>query len=486
VKTSDLLVRGLGAGALAGLAGGLVSGAALSRVGALPPTASLVRADAAIAGFVVHVLIAVALGAGFGLLVWYQRSGAGETLFWGLTYGALWWFLGPLTLMSLLLLGFLAWDVHSAQEALPSLIGYLLYGGVTGLALALLRRDRGETAPGSLWGVVGRGALTGLVAAWPLGVMLHAQGQLHAFAAVMAGPARSAAWIATLLIGVAAGAGYALLYPRPPEGTGPGLVRGTVYGFFWWIIGPLTVLPLASAGKLAWSLEAARAGFPALPAFLLFGAALAVGYQWLDGLVRVLFSDMVAAADREGLGTEGLRAVGRGALAGLVGGTLFTLVMIQIGALGTFARLIGSASPLAGLVVQVVIADLIGVSYGLLFRRQSYDVGSALGWGLSYGFFWWILGPLTLQPLFLGTAPRWTAEVAAGLFPSLIGHLAFGAGLGVVFHLLEARHNPWWVPRSRMEAARVARRKEQVLTSAPALWTLVVAIALVLPIILGM
>lgn len=76
--------------------------------------------------------------------------------------------------------------------------------------------------------------------------------------------------------------------------------------------------------------------------------------------------------------------------------------------------------------------------------------------------------------------------MAAGLFPTLIGHLAFGAGLGIVFHILEARHNPWWVPRSRMEAARVARRKEQVLTSAPALWTLVVAIALTLPIILGM
>lgn len=68
--------------------------------------------------------------------------------------------------------------------------------------------------------------------------------------------------------------------------------------------------------------------------------------------------------------------------------------MLQIGFLPVFARLIGSTSAVTGLIVQLVVADLIGASYGLLFRRQSYDIGSALGWGVSYGFFWWVLGPL--------------------------------------------------------------------------------------------
>jgi uncharacterized membrane protein YagU involved in acid resistance len=160
--------------------------------------------------------------------------------------------------------------------------------------------------------------------------------------------------------------------------------------------------------------------------------------------------------------------------------------MLQIGFLPVFARLIGSTSAVAGLIVQLVVADLIGVSYGLLFRRQSYDIGSALGWGVSYGFFWWVLGPLTMIPVILGVAPQWTAQAAAELFASLVGHLAYGAGLGVAFHVLEARHNPWWIPRSQAEAARVARRKEQVLTSAPALWALVVVIALTLPVLLSM
>ena len=74
------------------------------------------------------------------------------------------------------------------------------------------------------------------------------------------------------------------------------------------------------------------------------------------------------------------------------------------------------------------------------------------------------------RKMLLGTAPRWTAAIAAGLLPSLVGHLLYGAGLGVAFHLLEARYSPWWIPHTHLEAAAAAHRREQVLTSAPALW----------------
>jgi hypothetical protein len=159
--------------------------------------------------------------------------------------------------------------------------------------------------------------------------------------------------------------------------------------------------------------------------------------------------------------------------------------MVGLGSLEAAAGLIGSRSLVTGAVVQFVIAELIGASYGLLFRRQSYDIGSALGWGLSYGFFWWVLGPLTLVPVLQGAPPQWTVAAAGQLFPSLIGLLAYGAGLGIVYHLLEARHSPWWIPRTRIEAARVSRHIDQLLTSAPALWALVITIALTLPIVLS-
>ncbi len=447
-------------GALAGFAGGIVSGAALSRVGALPPTASLVRAESAALGLVLHVVIGVVLGAGFGLLIRRQRAGSGETLFWGLTYGGIWWFLGPLTLVPLLLLGFIAWDVHSTQEAFPSLVGYLLYGALTGLTLSVLREKR-------------RG-LAVHAGAWVRG------GFAGGLAAALVSVERIPIWL-----GAAAGVGFALLYPRPLRGTGPGLIRGMVYGFVWWVAGPLTVLPIVRQGTPAWSVEAARMQVVLLPGYLLIGSLLVVAYQWLDGLVTTLFSDSVRGEDEEGVGTEGLRAVGRGALAGSVGGLIFTAAMAQTGFIPVAAGLMGSRSVITGLLVQVSIAVAIGITYAFFFRRQSFDVASALGWGVSYGFFWWILGPLTLMPILQGTAPTWSVEEVSGAFASLIGLLSYGGGLGVVFHLLEARHNPWWIPQTEAEAARVARHKEQLLSSAPALWALVVTIALTLPIVLG-
>jgi hypothetical protein len=38
---------------------------------------------------------------------------------------------------------------------------------------------------------------------------------------------------------------------------------------------------------------------------------------------------------------------------------------------------------------------------------------SAVGWGVSYGFVWWLIGPLTLMPILLGTTPDWTAGATA-------------------------------------------------------------------------
>ncbi len=330
-----------------------------------------------------------------------------------------------------------------------------------------------------------RGTVAGLAGAWFLGRWLDTQTPWLQQSGMVNVVTHRASGPATLLIGVLAGAAFALLYPRPSDRAGPALVRGTTNGFFWWVVGALTVLPVMSGTGLAWSLDAVRARFPTLPGFLLFGAFVSLLYQWLDALTRLLFSDDISTRNEEGIGTRGLRAVGRGAFAGLIGGLVFTVVMVQIGVLPAVARLIGSHSALHGFIVHLVIANLIGASFGLLFLRQSVDLGSALGWGLSYGFFWWILGPLTLMPILLGVLPTWTPEVAAALLPSLIGHLAYGAALGVTFHLLEARYNPWWISHTEAEAALAAARKEQMLTSAPALWALVVVIALTLPVVLS-
>jgi uncharacterized membrane protein YagU involved in acid resistance len=465
--------RAAATGAVAGLTGGIVSGIALLQIGTLPSTVSLVRYGAPFIGFSLYLAGAVVLGAGFGVLVSQQRSGAGETLYWGLLYGATWWFLGPLTLLPILQLGIVTWDVHSIQEAFASFIAHLVFGAVTGLALAALRRLQRTADIRPTWAsirtVAAQGGLAGIIGGWLLAALIGGR------------PAVGPVW----WIGLAGGVCYVALYPRPFESTGPSLIRGLAYGFIWWILWPLTLLPFSRGAGLAWSVEAARAAFSLLPGYIIYGSAVAVASLWLKGLARALFSDGRGGNDEEGAGTEGLRAVGRGVLAGLAGGVIYALILLRLGALPAVAGLIGFGSAGAGLIVHLAIASVIGAGYGLLFKRQSFDAGSALGWGVSYGFLWWILGPLTLMPRLTGGPGQWSPEAAAALFGSLIGHFAYGAAAGIVFHLLEARYSPWWIPWTLAEEARVARRKEQVLTSAPALWALVVLIALVLPIVLS-
>ncbi|MCI0771853.1 MAG: hypothetical protein J4N76_01500 [Chloroflexi bacterium] len=197
---------------------------------------------------------------------------------------------------------------------------------------------------------------------------------------------RLAAWTIILFIGALAGLIYAGFYPAPTDGAGTAVVRGAAYGFFWWAVGAQTLLPLLSGHGLGWSLDQVRADFPSLPGFILFGSMLALFYQWLHKLVRIFLSEDVGLPRSEGPGIRALRALGRGAVAGLVGGGIFTYVMFQIGFLPNVASLVGSSSPRTGLIVHFIIVILIGMSYGLLFRRQSYDPTSALGWGLTYGF----------------------------------------------------------------------------------------------------
>ena len=59
--------------------------------------------------------------------------------------------------------------------------------------------------------------------------------------------------------------------------------------------------------------------------------------------------------------------------------------MVQIGALRDVASLARADAEVVGLIIHFIIATIFGATYGLLFRRQTYDVGSAVGWGCRTG-----------------------------------------------------------------------------------------------------
>ncbi len=139
--------RELKLGAYGGLAGGLVFGAMMGFMGMLPMIGSMVGQPTAGAGFVVHMVNSVIIGAGFALVLGRFVSGTRGGVGLGLVYGGVWWILGPLTLMPLFMgMGFgINWNVAAATAMVPSLVGHLMYGSILGLAYAWLhQRDVGS------------------------------------------------------------------------------------------------------------------------------------------------------------------------------------------------------------------------------------------------------------------------------------------------------------------------------------------------------
>ncbi len=121
------------AGVIGGLAGGLAFGLLMAMMGMLPMVAGLVGSDSAGVGLLVHLILSAAIGAGFGLAFGGRLRTPGESIAWGLLYGAIWWVLGPLLLMPLLMGMGLQFAAAFSGPMLTSLLGHLIYGAITGV-----------------------------------------------------------------------------------------------------------------------------------------------------------------------------------------------------------------------------------------------------------------------------------------------------------------------------------------------------------------
>jgi uncharacterized membrane protein YagU involved in acid resistance len=264
------LSRALVAGGLAGIVGGWAFGQWMEKA---------------------HFII----GATFGLLFQRDVRGYGSSAGWGVAYGIFWWFLGPLTLKSLLVAQRPDWSLAHGQELFGSLMGHIVYGLIVGIIYAALDRlwvgffidsdpiNRQPEGPGSrVLLSLGRGAVAGLAGGLVFWPQIVAVDGLHWIARLAGGTSPTLGLIVHLAISIAIGAGYGVLFERESPDWGAAIGWGMLYGITWWFVGTLTLFPIWLGASFTWTTTAAAAALSSLLGHLLYGAVTACVFLLLE------------------------------------------------------------------------------------------------------------------------------------------------------------------------------------------------------------
>ena len=119
----------------------------MGMMGMLPMIGQMVGAPSAGIGFVIHLAISAFIGITFAGLLGSWAVNRGSGLKYGMLYGAIWWVLGPLTLMPLMMGMSASWTIDAAIQAAPSLMGHLIYGGLLGVVYAQLAVPKHADTP---------------------------------------------------------------------------------------------------------------------------------------------------------------------------------------------------------------------------------------------------------------------------------------------------------------------------------------------------
>ena len=104
-------------------------------------------------------------------------------------------------------------------------------------------------------------------------------------------------------------------------------------------------------------------------------------------------------------------SIKHGVYGGLVGGVVFGAMMGLMGMLSMVGGMVGVPSAWVGFVVHMAISAMIGATFSAWLAITGLPGGVATG--LGYGLAWWIVGPLTLMPLFMGMGLGANWSVAA-------------------------------------------------------------------------
>jgi hypothetical protein len=132
------------------------------------------------------------------------------------------------------------------------------------------------------------------------------------------------------------------------------------------------------------------------------------------------------------------RALTLGAVAGLIGGIPFGMLMAMMGMMPMIGMLVRVENAFVGVLVHGAISAITGAIYGFFAVRFPLTWRNAILGGLIYGVIWWVLGALILMPALLGMFEM-IFVILQMQWMSLLGHIIFGEVLALSFVWLYRR-----------------------------------------------
>ena len=119
-------------GVIGGIVGGLLFGMMMQMMGMMGMVAMIVGSESIAIGWFVHLVISAFTGAIFGSFYGAKITSVAAGVKFGAIYGVIWWILGALILMPLIL-GMNDMVGKIGQPQIMSLFGHLIWGVVMGV-----------------------------------------------------------------------------------------------------------------------------------------------------------------------------------------------------------------------------------------------------------------------------------------------------------------------------------------------------------------
>ncbi len=127
-------------GVIGGVIGGIVFGMMMQMMGKIPMIAMMVGSESMAIGWIIHMIISIFTGVIFALIFGEKIKSTVDGVKFGTLYGFIWWILGPLFLMPIILGMGVQFTTAFSMENITGLIGHIIFGTIIGITVAQYKK----------------------------------------------------------------------------------------------------------------------------------------------------------------------------------------------------------------------------------------------------------------------------------------------------------------------------------------------------------